>query len=194
MTKNKIGIFGGTFNPVHRAHVMIANEFVSKFSLDLLYVIPNNIPPLKESHGVSGKERFCMLEIAFSGNDKVRISDIELTRTGMSYTCDTVAEIKKIHPESEIFLLFGDDWIDRFDKWKNYQYILDNVTLVVAYRGDIDINPSLDRLQKLSDKKILLLENKKILLSSTELREELKKDQLPDGVYEYIKKRGLYCK
>ncbi|MBQ4317437.1 MAG: nicotinate-nucleotide adenylyltransferase [Clostridia bacterium] len=194
MTKNKIGIFGGTFNPVHRAHVEIANEFISKFSLDLLYVIPNNIPPMKESHGVSGEERFKMLEIAFSGNDKVKISDIELTRTGMSYTCDTVAEIKKIHPESELFLLFGDDWIDRFDKWKNYQYILDNANLVVAYRGDIDIKPSIDRLQKLSDKKILLLENNKILLSSTELRNGLKKDRLPDGVYEYITKRGLYRK
>jgi cytidyltransferase-like protein len=62
----RIGIFGGTFNPIHRAHYDIALEFIDKFSLDLLYVIPNNVPPMKESHGVSGNERLEMLEIAFS--------------------------------------------------------------------------------------------------------------------------------
>ena len=191
--KNKIGIFGGTFNPVHRAHE-IAKDFIAKFDLDLLYVIPNNIPPMKESHGVSGEERFSMLKIAFSGNDKVKVSDIELARTGMSYTCDTIAEIKKIHPESELFLLFGDDWIDRFERWKNYKYILDNATLVVAHRFVDDIDTEIEKLQKLSDKKVFLLNNQKIQLSSTELRGEIKKDQLPDGVYEYIKKRELYRK
>ncbi len=194
MTKNKIGIFGGTFNPIHQAHVRIANEFISKFSLDMLYVIPNNIPPMKDSHGVSGKERFEMLEIAFSGNDKVNISDIELVRDGMSYTCDTVAELKKIHPDSELFLLLGDDWIDRFDKWKNYKYILDNATLVVAYRGVKDITEALDRLEQVSNKRPMLLENRRLELSSTEFREEQKAELLPEKVYEYIRKRGLYRK
>jgi len=194
MTKNKIGIFGGTFNPIHRAHVMIANEFVSKFSLDLLYVIPNNIPPMKEAHGVSEKERLEMLEIAFSGNDKAKISDIELVRGGMSYTCDTVAELKSMHQGSELFLLLGDDWIDRLDRWKNYKYILDNVTLVVAYRGLKDLTDDLDRLEKVSNKRPLLLENKRLMLSSTDFREQQKAELLPDGVYEYITKRGLYRK
>ncbi len=194
MTANKIGIFGGTFNPVHKAHVSIANEFINKFSLDLLYIIPNNIPPLKESHGVSGKERLEMLKIAFSGNDKVNISDIELCRAGMSYTCDTVAELKKLHPESELYLLMGDDWIDRFDQWKNYRYILDNVTLVVAYRGEADVKDALCRLESASGKRPMLLKNDRILLSSTQLRNELNRELLPDGVYEYIKKRGLYRK
>ncbi len=194
MTKNKIGIFGGTFNPIHRAHVMIANEFVSKFSLDLLYVIPNSISPMKGTNGVSEKERLEMLEIAFSGNDKAKISDIELVRGGMSYTCDTVAELKSMHPDSELFLLLGDDWIDRLDRWKNYKYILDNVTLVVAYRGLKDLTDDLDRLEKVSNKRPVLLENKRLMLSSTDFREQQKAELLPDGVYEYITKRGLYRK
>ncbi len=190
----KIGIFGGTFNPVHKAHVAVAKEFCEKLSLDLLYVIPNNIPPIKESHGVSGGNRLEMLNIAFSGQDKVIVSDIEIKRGGMSYTRDTVAEIKAKHPQSELFLLTGDDWIDSFDKWKDYRFILDNATLVVAYRGCTDITASLDRLQALSGKRPILLGNERIELSSTYLRNGLEKELLPNGVYEYIQKRGLYSK
>lgn len=194
MTRNKIGFFGGTFNPVHRAHVDIANEFIKNFSLDTLYVIPNNIPPLKNSHGVSGKERSDMMKIAFSGNDKVIVSDIELKRSGMSYTCDTVAELNALHPESELFMLIGDDWLDRFDKWKNYEYILNNVTLVIAYRGLTDIADFLDKSEQISGKRPYLLENKKMEVSSTEIRESIDERLLPKGVYEYIKERGLYAK
>lgn len=194
MTRNRIGIFGGTFNPVHIAHVAVAAEFIEKFSLDLLYIIPNNIPPMKEAHGVSGKDRLEMLNIAFSGNDKICVSDIELCRSGMSYTRDTVAELREMHPESELLLLTGDDWIDDFDKWKDYRFILDNASLVVAYRGKKDISDALDRLEGLSGKRPMLLNNDRIVLSSTGLRKDIKKEKLPEGVYEYIQKRGLYRK
>jgi nicotinate-nucleotide adenylyltransferase len=188
----RIGIFGGTFNPVHAAHYEIALQFVERFSLDLLYVVPNNIPPMKESHGVSGKERLEMLEIAFSGQDKIVISDTEIKRGGMSYTRDTVAELKEKHNGCELFLLIGDDWIDNFDRWRDYKYILDNTHLVVAYRGEKDISQSVARLNSVSGKEIRLLENERIDLSSTNFRNEPKKELLPDGVYDYIRKRGLY--
>ncbi len=193
MTANKVGIFGGTFNPVHKAHVEIAEEFLKKFELDLLYIIPNNIPPLKQSHGVSGEDRVNMLKIAFSKQEKILVSEIELKREGMSYTCDTIDEIKTIHPQSELYFLMGDDWIDNFDRWKNYKYILDNVNLVVAYRGDRDITDAVKRLEDDSDKKrVFLLGNERILLSSSGFRENPEENDLPDGVFEYIKKRGIY--
>lgn len=192
MTKNRIGIFGGTFNPVHKGHVAIAEKFITSFSLDILYIIPNRISPLKDVRAVSGEDRTEMLKIAFSGNNKVRISDIELKREGTSYTCDTVAELKSIHPESELYLMTGDDWIDSFDKWKNYKYLLENVNLVIAYRGDKDITPALDKLEAISGKRPDLLGNERIILSSSQFRAEPKAELLPEGVYEYIKKRGLY--
>ena len=193
MTANKrIGFFGGTFNPVHKAHVEIAKSFLQRFSLDLLYVIPNSIPPLKESHGVSGEDRMNMLKIAFGGYDKIIVSDIELNRVGMSYTCDTVKELKEMHKDGELFFLFGDDWIDNFDKWKNYRYILDNVNLVVVYRGDKDIKNAVERLEELGNKRVFLLENERISISSSGFRNQPQKEILPDGVFEYIKKRGLY--
>lgn len=192
MTVNKIGIFGGTFNPVHTGHIAIAEEFIDIFALDRLYVIPNNIPPLKNNGNVSGEDRTEMLKIAFSGNNKIIISDMELKRQGTSYTCDTIAELKKIHPESELYLLTGDDWINSFDKWKNYEFILNNASLVIANRSGQDIASGLNKLQSLTGKRPLLLGNEIIKLSSTDLRRNPNESDLPQGVYEYIKKRGLY--
>ena len=194
MTRNKIGIFGGTFNPIHKAHVGIALEFIEKFALDRLYVIPNNIPPLKDSHGVSGEDRIKMLEIAFANKKKVIISDTEIKRGGMSYTCDTVDEIKNLHPNDTLFMLLGDDWIDRFDRWKNYKRILEKSTLVIAYRGMRDISEPIERLFRLSGKRALLLNNEKAELSSTDFREHRDKNLLPEGVFEFIEERGLYRK
>ena len=189
---NKIGIFGGTFNPVHKGHLAVALDFIKEFSLDLLYVIPNNIPPMKESHGVSGEDRLKMLELAFCGVKEVVVSDIELEREGMSYTCDTVAELLRLHPLCELYLLTGDDWIDRFFLWKRSDYILDNVNLVIAHREKTDISASLERLKQASKNSVYILENNKIEISSTDFRSSRNRDLLPDRVYEYIEERGLY--
>lgn len=188
----RIGIFGGTFNPVHKAHVFVATEFIAKLGLDLLLVIPNRIAPLKEEQGVSGEHRLKMLETAFEGNEKVVISDIELRREGMSYTCDTVAELKRLYPNDELYLLIGDDWAEGFVNWRNYRDILANVTLVVARRSGGDIKRKLERLEGECPKKPIVLDNEMIRLSSGELRKRLEKDRLPDGVFQYIKEKGLY--
>ena len=192
MTTNKIGIFGGTFDPIHKAHVAIATEFIDRFCLDLLYVIPNKISPLKDGMSASGEHRKAMLEIAFSGNDKIVISDIELNRGGVSFTRDTVAELKAIHPESEMLLLIGDDWIGRFDRWKDYRFIMANSHLVVANRSGRDISPEIERLYNLSGIRPTELGNDNIIASSSDFRENRSKDLLPDGVYKYIKRQGLY--
>ncbi len=189
---NNIGIFGGTFNPVHKAHISVAEEFIEKFDLDLLYIIPNNIPPMKDNISVSGNDRTEMLKLAFWGNSKIVISDIELKRQGTSYTRDTIALMKKVHPHSKLFLLTGDDWIANFHKWKDYQFIIDNADLVVATRSGEDISKDLDFLERLTGKRPKTLGNQKIESSSTEFRENLNISLLPQRVYEYIKSKGLY--
>ena len=191
-TKNNVGIFGGTFDPVHKAHVAIANAFIKHFSLDMLYVIPTKISPLKGGQSACPNNRKDMLKIAFGGNEKVVVSDIELNREGVSFTCDTVALLKQQHPESKLFLLIGDDWIGRFDKWKNYAYIMQNTCLVVANRSGANLTPHLDRLEHLTGIRPLELGNNCIIASSSDFRDNHNKDLLPNGVYEYIKERGLY--
>lgn len=190
--KNRIGIFGGTFNPVHNGHVAIAEDFIKKFSLDILYIIPNNVSPLKAESNVSGEDRLEMLKIAFKGITKAVISDIELKRQGPSYTWVTVYELRVRHPESELFLLTGDDWVGSFDKWKDFLFILNNAHLVVATRSGKDITAELDRLESLSGKRPRLLKNKKKEVSSTEFRADGDGSNLPKGVFEYIKEQGLY--
>lgn len=193
MTANKrIGIFGGTFNPVHKGHLITAETFIEKLGLDILYVMPNNVPPMKETGSVSCEDRKNMLEIAFSHNKKIIVSDIEINREGTSYTCDTIALLREIHPDDHLFFLMGDDWADRFHQWKNFRYILDNVTLVIASRSDRDVTSALDTLENLSGKRPLLLKNKAYVASSSQFRAEKDASLLPDGVYEYIKQRRLY--
>jgi len=192
MKKNNIGIFGGTFDPVHKAHVAVAEKFIKDFSLDRLYIIPNNVPPLKAGNTVLGEDRAKMLEIAFSGMENVVVSRIELNRSGTSYTCDTLAEIKNMHPNDDIYLLMGDDWISSFTKWKSYMYILDNSRLVIAARSSEELNGKIGHLANHKGQLPLLLNNSKIEISSTDFRRERFAEILPEGVYAYIKERGFY--
>lgn len=192
MKKNNIGIFGGTFDPVHKAHVAVAEKFIKDFSLHRLYIVPNNIPPMKAANTVSGEDRAKMLEIAFSGNENVVVSHIELNRCGTSYTCDTLAEIKNIHPDDNIYLLMGDDWINGFTDWKDYMYILNNSRLVIAARNSEELKGKLNHLANSQGEVPLLLNNSKIEASSTDFRRERLAEILPEGVYSYIKERGFY--
>ncbi len=192
MKKNKIGIFGGSFNPVHKGHIIIAERFITDFDLDLLYVIPNHISPFKKEMEVSGEDRAEMLKIAFSGNQKIVIGNMEIKRGGTSYTCDTIADIKAIHEKSQLFLLIGDDHAKGFTKWKNCGYILENVDLVVANRQGNDVSDNLKAIEDLAQKEVLVMQNQPFECSSTEFRQQLNAQSLPEGVYEYIEKRGLY--
>ncbi len=193
MTENKrIGIFGGTFDPVHIGHRDTAVCFAEKMNLDLLYIIPNRTPPLKEKGGVSGKDRLNMLKIAFSDRPDFVISDIELNREGVSYTCDTVRQLRQRHPEGDFFLLTGDDWIGRMKEWKNADYLLDAVTLVVADRSGRDVSREAEEIFLLCGKRPVMLNNRRIVLSSTQLRSGLDPALLPNGVYDYIRQKGLY--
>lgn len=190
--KSKIGIFGGTFDPVHNEHVRIAELFCKKLSLDMLYIIPNRIPPLKENRCASGSDRIKMLELAFADNKKAVISDMELKREGTSYTCDTIARLREMHPDSELYLLVGDDWIDSFDRWHRYEYILENATLVVASRSGRELTESAKRIRELTGHTPILLGNTHNNISSTDFRASGDGHLLPEKVLEYITERGLY--
>ena len=190
--KTKIGIFGGSFDPVHKGHVAIAEAFINELSLDMLYIIPNRVSPMKNMGNVSSEDRYNMLEIAFSEIEKATVSDMELKRDGVSYTRDTVKELRSLHPESELYFLTGDDWIGSIHKWKDADYILKNVILVVARRSGKDITEAVENIYSLSGKRPMVLDNEIVNTSSTEFRLSLSKDALPQKVYEYIRERGLY--
>jgi len=204
---NKIGVFGGTFNPVHKGHELAAVEFYTKLNLDKLLIIPANIPPHKKSCGdISPMSRLEMCGICFDKykNYNIEVSDIEIKKSGVSYTFDTLESLLKIYQKdfNIIYFLVGSDMFLYLEKWHKYKELLDMCVFTVAFRNNTE-SPENSEVLKLRDKlanqgyKTELLNNKAFEISSTELREKLNSgldsaDYLSPEVLDYIKEKNLY--
>ena len=187
----KIGIFGGTFNPVHKGHIHAAKCFREECGLDLVYVIPNYISNLKTPNSTPAEDRLAMLEIAFRGETGFVISDMEIRRGGVSYTADTVRALKELHPEGEIYLFFGDDWLEGFHRWRDFDYLRENLTVALANRSGRDIGELTDKLRTEHGVKIFPLHFKAVFASSTMVRDGDFSLCTPE-VNRYITEKGLY--
>ena len=197
----RIGIYGGTFNPPHVGHIAAAKAAADLLRLDKLLLIPDRIAPHKElpDGSASAQQRLEMLQIAAYGIEKAEVSDMELCREGVSYTYLTVLELREQYPDAQLILLMGTDMFLSFERWKNTDIILKNASLGVFYRGDKE------EKQAIAEKKrelealgatVELAENPVVSISSTDLRRLLAfrcaDDFLPDGVNAYIQRSGLY--
>jgi nicotinate-nucleotide adenylyltransferase len=135
--KQKIGVFGGAFNPVHNGHINLALHYLNELELDKILFIPTASPPHKSDDDFAPKEdRINMLSLAISSFDKFEISDIEFKLTGKSYTYLTLSELEKIYENAEFHLIIGADQMLHFDKWYKYKEILSLVTLCTSARED----------------------------------------------------------
>ena len=137
----KIAIYGGTFNPPHRGHVESLQAVYEQAKPDRVLVIPASIPPHKELAAGSpdAEERLELTRLAFKELPYAEVTDMELTRTGKSYTSDTVAELLRKYPDAELMLAMGTDMFLSFETWHEYRYLIDNVTMLVfARREDED--------------------------------------------------------
>ena len=188
---NKIGIFGGTFDPVHKGHIHAAKCFREECGLDLVYVIPNYISNLKEHRSVSSKDRLAMLHLAFDGEEGFVISDMEIARGGVSYTADTVRALKELHPESQLYLFFGDDWLEGFPRWYNFPYLRDNLVVALANRSGRDISALTAKLRDEHGVRIFPLQFTAIPASSTAFRGG-DTSLCTEEVNRYIAEKGLY--
>lgn len=134
----RIGIFGGTFNPPHIGHIEAAKQAITALKLDILLLIPDKAAPHKTMpHGsASPEQRLEMLRLAVADIPGIRVSDMELTRDTPSYTYLTVEALRRRYPREELILLMGTDMFLSFHSWRNAQQILENVSLAVFYRGE----------------------------------------------------------
>ena len=202
----KIGVFGGTFNPVHRGHEITALEFYGKFGLDKLLVIPSNIPPHKKNEtGVTPKSRLEMCGICFGkykGRD-IQVSDIEIKKEGVSYTFDTLAELKKTYPGEAIYFLAGSDMFLYIEHWHRYEEVLKMCVFAVAFRqnDETEKNEVKELREKLAKAgyRIELLENAAYEISSTQLRDRIGNrdfegigEYISPEVLDYIKEKKIY--
>ena len=197
----RIGIYGGTFNPPHVGHIQAAKQAVEALQLTKLLVIPDRIAPHKAMPGNSAtpQQRLDMLRIALEGCEKIEVSDIELNREGPSYTFETILELKKRYPDAQLVLLMGTDMFLSFHTWKNPQIILDNAALGIFYRGEKGEAAAIEAKKaemEAAGAKIHLVKNEVINISSTQMRRLLAfrcaGEMLPDGVLDYIREHRLY--
>ena len=197
----RIGIYGGTFNPPHIGHIRAAQQAAEFLQLDKLLLIPDRIAPHKQipSGSPTPQQRLEMLQIAVANSPKLETSDIELRREGPSYSYITVEQLREAHPEAKLFLLMGTDMFLSFLSWKNPERILANVTLAVLYRGEKgEVSRIEEQMQKLTaiGAEVVLVKNDVVNISSTQMRRLLAfrcaGQMLPEGVLDYIRENRLY--
>ena len=198
----RIGIYGGTFNPPHVGHIQAAKQAVSALGLTKLLMIPAYAPPHKAvlpSNSPRARQRLEMLRIAAADCPQIEVSDLELKREGISYTWETLETVKKLYPGAELVLLMGTDMFLTFDTWKNPEKILGEATLGVFYRGDKgEKAAALKQKEALEAQgaKVILVHNDVIVISSTQMRRLLAfrcaGEFLPAGVLDYIREYNLY--
>lgn len=197
--ERRIGIMGGTFDPIHFGHLIIAEESRYRFQLERVLFIPAGNPPHKPDEPISNREdRFRMTELAIEGNPGFEMSDIEFKREGPSFTVDTLRELKTIYgEEASLFFITGADSILDIPKWYKPDEIVRLCTLIAAVRPGYDLKDVEQKLPKNYLTNIEFLETPEIDISSTEIRRRVATGEpikylLPLAVENYIFSKGLY--
>lgn len=185
----KVGILGGTFDPPHYGHLLIANEVLSELELDEIWFMPNHEPPHKKKpESVKDEDRLRMLEFAIAGNSAFSIQPIELDRNGPSYTVDTMKLLNAEYSHHQFFFIIGADMIEYLPKWHDIDILINLVQFVGVER------PSYSRQ---TDYPILYVDVPAFDVSSSMIRDRVKKGKsirylLPDRVIDYIEEKQLY--
>jgi nicotinate-nucleotide adenylyltransferase len=190
----KLGIFGGTFNPIHYGHLINAEIIRSDFNLDRVVLVPAKYPVHKRLDGeVPAEERYAMAVIAVSGAAEFDVSRIEIDRKEPSYTITTVHELNGLYPGSELSLIIGTDSLNSICTWREPEHLMEHVALIVMRRpGEAPSMPG-----DSGKFNVRFADNPLIDISSTCIRERLRAGKsvrflLPDQVIDYIRKKGLY--
>ncbi len=197
----KLGIFGGTFNPIHNGHINIASNVYKYLSLDKVLFMPNKIPPHKNIECIlNDKIRVEMIKIAINDYDFMGIEDYEIKKDGISYTYQSLEYLDRIYKGDELFSVIGSDSFINFDKWQKINRIFRSANLVVYLRDNSHkyiINDIKVRYEKTYKGKIFLLLGDVMHISSTEVRENIFNGKdighlVPKPLYEYIVSKKLY--
>jgi len=197
----RIGIYGGAFNPFHTGHLAAAKYAVSALGLDRLILIPTGDSPHKKMppDSPTSHQRLEMLRLAVESEPKITVSDIEIQRPGKSYTVDTISQLRIHYPNAQLILCMGTDMFLSFLNWREPERILRNVSLGVFHRGckaeDEVLSAQTERMRGIGAE-IFLLDNPVTDISSTQLRRMLTfqcaAPLLPGCVSDYIQNNGLY--
>ncbi|POY39772.1 nicotinic acid mononucleotide adenylyltransferase [Flavobacterium alvei] len=192
----KIGLYFGTFNPIHIGHLIIANHFAEYSGLDQIWMVVTPHNPLKNKQTLlDDYQRLQLVFLATEDYPKIKPSDIEFKLAQPNYTVNTLAHLQDKHPQHEFSLIMGEDNLKSLHKWKNYEVILQNHDIFVYPR----ISSELETLPYKDNPKIHIIDAPIVEISSTFIRENIKNKKnvrplLPEKVWEYIDHNNLYKK
>ena len=194
MANKKIGLFFGSFNPIHVGHLIIASHLVNDSDLDDLWLVVSPQNPLKEKKSLANDyDRLRMVELAIGDNDKIKPSNIEFGLPKPSYTIDTLLYLKEKYPSKDFVLIMGGDNLVTFDKWKNFDKIISDYPLYIYRRPGVSNEiPSF-----LVNAQIKFIDAPMLDISSTYIRERAREKKefrylVPDPVHKYILDNRLY--
>lgn len=171
----KIGLLGGSFNPVHNGHIELAQTALDSFNLDKILFLPSGNHPLKNHNNIPPVEiRYDITKKAIASNPRFEISRLDMETAKPSYTKLLVMRLNKAFPDDEFYFIAGSDIISELEKWHDYKWILDNIEFIIAHRPDIDRSAwnELDYIDKLH-----FMEMEPIDISSTVIREMIRKNK-----------------
>ncbi|MBQ7724455.1 MAG: nicotinate-nucleotide adenylyltransferase [Lachnospiraceae bacterium] len=197
----RTGILGGTFNPIHTGHLILAEQARSEYSLDEVLIIPSGISYFKKGTDIpDGKIRLKMCELAVKDNPGFTVSDIEIKREGNTYTADTIRELREKTPDDQLFFITGADILHEIGSWKEPKVIFDNCTLLVSVRNnesEDDLRTDMDMLKERYGARISILHTTNIDISSSMIRKLISEKKsvryyLPEALREFILENKIY--
>ena len=189
----KVGLFFGSFNPIHIGHLVIADVMADQTDLDQVWFVVSPLNPFKSSNSLLHEfDRLKMVELAIADNYKFRASDVEFNMPKPSYTSDTLAYLTDKHPEHDFKLIIGEDNLLHFHKWKNHETILDNYGLYVYPRPQVE-----ESKIKVKHSSIQYVDSPMLDISATFIRKSIRNEHsvqylLPAPVVEYIRMKKFY--
>lgn len=199
----RIGIMGGTFDPIHVGHLMLGHQAYKEYGLDSVWYMPSKTPPHKKDHRITSSEDRCaMVKAAIGGTPYFCLSDFEVRRLGgNTYTADTLRLLREEYTDTEFYFIVGADSIHDIEKWYRPEYVLRAVTFLAAGRECEEQKRSLDtQIEYLKEKygaRILRLHCMEMDVASADIRERIASGEpveglIPQPVHQYIKEHGLY--
>ena len=189
--RRRVGVMGGTFDPIHHGHLVAASEVAKSFDLDEVVFVPTG-QPWQKTRVSESEHRYLMTVIATASNPQFRVSRVDVDRDGPTYTVDTLRDLRRLMPDAELFFISGADAVEQILSWKDVDKIWDLAHFIAVSRPGHELS-----LSGLSGDNVSLLEIPALAISSTDCRARVSRGYpvwylVPDGVVQYIAKHGLY--
>jgi nicotinate-nucleotide adenylyltransferase len=198
-SRRKIGVMGGTFDPIHHGHLVAASEVADLFSLDEVVFVPTGQPWQKDRDVTAAEDRYLMTVIATASNPRFSVSRVDIDRGGPTYTTDTLRDLSAVHPDADLYFITGADALATILTWQGWEELFGLARFIAVSRPGYELTDShiAEALDRRPHDALALVEVPALAISSTDCRSRAAGGRpiwylVPDGVVQYVAKRNLY--